>query len=103
MIHLLLQKFIRGTDQSCKESLGQKSCPSNFPTDFLDANLFAGLLIIVVPLTIREINTREWSRGLGTLGFPFSLEHYKKPSQGDGKGTLTSGLNSMNSKPRQSI
>lgn len=36
-------------------------CPFNAPLDLLDAHFLTGLLIVVVPLTFREVDTSERS------------------------------------------
>lgn len=50
------------------------SSPAHSPGNLLDANLLAGLLIVVIPLTIREVNSSEGGVGLSTLNLPITLE-----------------------------
>lgn len=49
-------------------------CPTNRPGNLLNADFLAGLLIVVIPLTLGEIDSRECSGGLNTLGFPVTLD-----------------------------
>jgi hypothetical protein len=47
---------------------------ANSPGDFLDADFLAFLLIVVIPLALRKVNTREGGGGVNSLGLPFALD-----------------------------
>lgn len=81
-----------------------KSRPCNGPAHLLDADLLTSLLVIVIPFTLAEFNASKRSGRLDTLGLPFALYeiHKKKKTAQLCIDRLTSGLNSVNSKPRQS-
>lgn len=68
------------------------SSPANSPGNLLDANLLSRLLIVIIPLTIREVNSRERSVTLGALHLPITLEKSEKHAQKLEKGRTYVGL-----------
>jgi hypothetical protein len=57
-----------------KEKVEKKySRPANIPLQVLDAHLLTGLLIIVIPLLLHQIDGIEHSPGLDALGLPLAL------------------------------
>lgn len=51
---------------------------ANGPGDFLDADFFTLLLVVVIPLTLHKVNARESSSGLDSLSFPFTLNYLRQ-------------------------
>lgn len=77
------------------------SSPSNLPLDVLDAHFLARFLIVVKPLAFCQVNASEGSSRVYALGLPFTLCIVSRG--GDSAVILTSALNSVNSRPLQSI
>lgn len=85
--------------------------PLDLPGHILDAHLLACLLVVIVPLTLGEIDAGECRSSLQSFGFPIALnsqmslrsEYVTRNSWTlHFETALTSGLNSVNSRPRQS-
>ncbi len=75
------------------------------PLHLLDTDLLAGLFIVVKPLSLRQIDVSKLTTRIGALGEPLSLPARQASAvlfPRDQGGVLTSGLNSVNSRPRQS-
>lgn len=52
----------------------EQSRSPDLPLDVLDADLLAGLLVIVEPLAFSQVNTSERRTRFRTLGSPFALQ-----------------------------
>jgi hypothetical protein len=51
----------------------RRSCPSDLPFDILDAHFLAGLLIVVEPVALGQVDVRELSPGLNSCCLPCAL------------------------------
>lgn len=65
------------------------SCSPNLPLHVRNTHLLARLLIVVEPLALSQINTREFGTGLRADGFPIALSD----------GNPTSATNTSHEKP----
>jgi hypothetical protein len=78
------------------------SSPPNFPFDVLDADLLSRLLVVVKPFPFAQIDTCKLRPRVGACSLPITLARLSHRMLAAIK-RLTSGLNSVNSSPRQSI
>ena len=93
-----------GTNHRDTSSPLETSSASNLPLDVFDTHFLPCLLVVIVPLALVEINIRKSRRGLSPDSGPNSL--MLGQNRGRGKIELhgyTSALNSVNSRPRQSM
>lgn len=79
------------------------SSPSNHPLDVLDAHFLSCFLIIVEPLSLGQIDSREFGSRFNALSLPFTLWSGQSPPCDTTNTVHTSGLKSVNSSPRQSM
>ena len=79
------------------------SSSPDVPLHILDAHLLAHFLIVVEPLALLQIDIREYGGRLETFGLPLSLHLSQQEMRTESRGLcVTSALNSVNSRPRQS-
>lgn len=77
----------------------------NIPYEVLDADLFTRLFVKLVPFTLSKRDIRERSARVSALGLPDTLlivKIHKLRSKGARQRRYTSGMNSVNSRPRVS-
>ena len=49
------------------------SSPTNLPANFANTNLMIALLIVVIPLSLGQVNVRKWCRRFDACRLPFAL------------------------------
>lgn len=90
----------------------RRSSSPYLPPDARNTHLFPGLLVVVKPLALGEINPCELCPRLRAYGFPVALirmsalrpvETFLPHKPDEHQSGLTSALNSTNSRPRQSM
>lgn len=81
-----------------------QSSPVYRPFELLDAYFFSHLLVVIKPLPVCQVNAFKLGGRVEAVGEPVSLvvsSHHRHSNQTRATRP-TSGLNSMNSRPRQS-